>query len=759
MSQQQYRLRLSAGTLLVVDYDALTTWLMDEKALVQAVGGTRWRRLKHFLADERAGIGSNFGEVVPEVDLPTAVPTPEVESPSLSVAESTPLELPAEPEAFDPDAIVEPSLPLGDSTPWEWAAEQDHAAAPETPEASAVPVAPVAPPPEPDPVPQLDPAPEPEIDITVSRLLAPPEVVRVPEPVAPALSVVEEAAPADELPNLEITVSRRLPIDDADAGPQRSSRGAPRPAPEPDPIVEAHDIEPVLSEEAAALHAATQAWLLAERDQKPMIVTRAPRREVVEPRDIGAPRGVQTLADDPTTPGVTSGPEIPILRLKPLESPPSTRQPIVEEEEPIAVHGVDWGPGLVGRILRPVAEWSEALTEWMNKRQMAPHRSGGYGTSIADSLQRLRVRTVDGLGRGIAGSQAMLVAWRELISGWLWQAKSWSERRRDADRVSLSLSLHEERPVQSARPARTVPPPPEPVPAAAPLPRVAPPQAAPLEVAPRQATPPRAAPKPQVAPPLAISELPTIRFKDEVAAPPAAIEDLYAGDDVSGDDEAGLLETLLIWGKRILLTAAIAACGFIAFRTRDRWLPGAERRSNDLFVAIRKRLDPPRPEVSERAEEQRRQDQRQELLRASVSQMPYLSPDTIDRVVANLSGGLGDIAPEDVFRRAYEAIERGLATLPQEEAAELQGMRDTMLESLPASERQHIINYEPVLRARVTLPYEDRTVMTLLARASTALPPEGRARLQELSGKAVVAALSGATVPPPPTAVSAAPTP
>ena len=55
---QQYKLRLSEGTLLVVDHDALSTWIVDERAMVQPVGSYRWRSLRQFLADERDGVGT-----------------------------------------------------------------------------------------------------------------------------------------------------------------------------------------------------------------------------------------------------------------------------------------------------------------------------------------------------------------------------------------------------------------------------------------------------------------------------------------------------------------------------------------------------------------------------------------------------------------------------------------------------------------------------------------------------------------------------
>jgi hypothetical protein len=49
-----YNLRLSDGTVLVVDHEGLITWLVDEGAMVQVVGATQWRPLHAFIAAERA---------------------------------------------------------------------------------------------------------------------------------------------------------------------------------------------------------------------------------------------------------------------------------------------------------------------------------------------------------------------------------------------------------------------------------------------------------------------------------------------------------------------------------------------------------------------------------------------------------------------------------------------------------------------------------------------------------------------------------
>jgi len=46
----KYNLRLSDGTDLVVDYDELATWLVDEGAMVQVVGSNEWRPLTAALA-------------------------------------------------------------------------------------------------------------------------------------------------------------------------------------------------------------------------------------------------------------------------------------------------------------------------------------------------------------------------------------------------------------------------------------------------------------------------------------------------------------------------------------------------------------------------------------------------------------------------------------------------------------------------------------------------------------------------------------
>jgi hypothetical protein len=49
---QTYKLRLSDGTMLMVDYAGLRTWTADEEAVVQSSGWRGWRQLREVLAEE-----------------------------------------------------------------------------------------------------------------------------------------------------------------------------------------------------------------------------------------------------------------------------------------------------------------------------------------------------------------------------------------------------------------------------------------------------------------------------------------------------------------------------------------------------------------------------------------------------------------------------------------------------------------------------------------------------------------------------------
>src|SRR5262245_28022094 len=68
--QQQFRLRLGDGTMLLVDRDARNTWRVDDRAMVQPVGTTRWTSPKRYIADEKAAAFS-----APAPAAPAPAPT------------------------------------------------------------------------------------------------------------------------------------------------------------------------------------------------------------------------------------------------------------------------------------------------------------------------------------------------------------------------------------------------------------------------------------------------------------------------------------------------------------------------------------------------------------------------------------------------------------------------------------------------------------------------------------------------------------
>jgi hypothetical protein len=114
---KRYKLRLSDGTVLVVDFDGLGTWVEDREAMVQAVGSRQWRPLKQFLAHERIAARRALRRsptAAPSGVLPLVYPTPRVAEPAPPPAPSDELveppaaETPA--EATETEQVEGPSL-------------------------------------------------------------------------------------------------------------------------------------------------------------------------------------------------------------------------------------------------------------------------------------------------------------------------------------------------------------------------------------------------------------------------------------------------------------------------------------------------------------------------------------------------------------------------------------------------------------------------------------------------------------------------
>jgi hypothetical protein len=109
----------------------------------------------------------------------------------------------------------------------------------------------------------------------------------------------------------------------------------------------------------------------------------------------------------------------------------------------------------------------------------------------------------------------------------------------------------------------------------------------------------------------------------------------------------------------------------------------------------------------------------------------------------------GTLEPPEVFRRAWEAADRGREALTPGEAEELRVLRGQLLDTLRPTERARILEYDSARDHRATFAFEDRHVLDLFSRATRALPEPSRQRLQTLLGKAVAAGLAPATAAAP----------
>ena len=119
---ERYKLRLGDGTVLMVDHDGLSTWLMDDKAMVQGARNSLWQPLKDFLAEERllASYAARKKAAARD-DLPAPLPTPReraLMSQPEPPAKTPPPRQPAEaPVAVSPASPPVPAPPSFDAPP------------------------------------------------------------------------------------------------------------------------------------------------------------------------------------------------------------------------------------------------------------------------------------------------------------------------------------------------------------------------------------------------------------------------------------------------------------------------------------------------------------------------------------------------------------------------------------------------------------------------------------------------------------------
>ncbi|HXB55927.1 MAG TPA: hypothetical protein VN461_14165 [Vicinamibacteria bacterium] len=742
---QRYKLRLSDGTLLVVDHDALSSWVVDGKAMVQPVGSDRWLSLKKFLLEERranspwwsskpSGEIASVHRTLLEDDgiLPPARPSREL-----------PL-IPPPPRRVPTDEIVAPVLESSSGSPT----------------LDAEPPAPVEP---------LPSEPEASQEVEVSLESAQAEPLRsIPEP--PSIWVSEEPAALDSLsppsvPVEEDPITLSEPFVDAETPGFSAAPGLASALPEslPAEVLNLH----ALAEEAAAPPPGSvgrPGW----RETNAPVISLEPLGEEEPPRTtVGRRRRgpwetplrrvaqVQVLADDTDTPPDGSAlsestPEVDasVIGLKPLDDnkPFPAAAPLVTAEvervEPrprsetfFLGLAPPWGPRVnrwLDRFSRLLAHFGRTLDDFASRKDLSSRwaRLLAGGRSLAtrpvltrgasarppsDSelpiiplkllddevparerlVARLRAGLAHAAGKAVSMVTELLATLRQAAPGWSDRVRGWAPRLNRPRPVPQPPSSDESAmPDPFGRALRT-----------------------PLK------------------PPATLNELPALRLaKIEEEEVEPVYDDVFEGP--------GFFDVAWLWTKRATLLAGLVAGGIVAANTWEIWLPRAAQLSRMMFLEIDERV---RPTVPSRAEEPSAAIRA--ALQAANEQLPHLAPETIELVMSKSLAGLLD--PPEVFARAHDALDRGRAALTAEEAQELKALRTGMLAPLHPDERDRLYEYDLLRRHRVTLPFEDREALGLVARGMRALPPEARERFQWLAGKAITAGLSVPDTSPP----------
>jgi hypothetical protein len=781
---QSYKLRLSDGTVLVVDAAGLSTWLVDAKAMVQVGSSQEWHPLKEFLARERAATRRAARQR-------TASPSRDPLERELPLVPPPPRKEPTTPprDPLERELPLVPPPPRREATPTP--PRNDDALAEPTPLFAGEPV---------------------ELSIGT-----PPDVQVLAE--EPQRTSKLEAATAVTRPPLEgktggeeVFLSLPPKRADEDEDPLRTVL-PPSAAPE-------HPLPPAPSPPAAP--------------EDPLPPVEAPAAAPVASRPISEPVSVQVLAEEPTSPAseaTTTRPaldDFPAIRLKPSDSAPPVRRappprerprPVVPTEapspiaapwrdpEPVAPPAVrpreaptPLEPAPVIR-LKPLDDepprsrpspspWRDVAPEEEEPVPPARRRRSGEprGAEIAltsflrSPLGQKVWRATDRLGALLSRGLAPV---NRLERG----LPLFSPDDDGSSRAPLSVPGGP--PPPTASPGAWTAPPDESAPAIplkprddggtalaldrvrarasawvgsvatrvrglagplggvfarlqglvrrerSPAPTRSP--ASGVEGVTREPTPPsyRAYdsapasaglhPSPPLEAPPHLEQLPVLRFKE--AREPEEVEDVYDGDETAYG--VSVLPAAWLWTKRLVLTAALVGGAIFAALTWRTWFPRAARLGQTTFT-----------EIDRHARSREVASQQRSAVEEASGALPQLAPETIRLVMAGSPTGVLE-APE-VFHAASDAADRGSSTLTPAEAEELRTLRRDLLDALSPEERESVLSYEHARASRAVFPFEDRAVVPLLAHGVRALPPESQERLQALLGKAVAAGLDQA---------------
>jgi hypothetical protein len=228
---------------------------------------------------------------------------------------------------------------------------------------------------------------------------------------------------------------------------------------------------------------------------------------------------------------------------------------------------------------------------------------------------------------------------------------------------------------------------------------------------------------------------------------PAALR-LAPIDDDGPDPDAEMYEgevgesafaVVWLWVKRLVFTLVLLVGLGTAAAWWPVWLPWVTEHGVALFTAIDHKVHPER--ATPFNPEAERQQAEQAALDAAAEQLPQFDAQTVQRVMGTSMVGT-PLDPAEVFSRAHEAVQRGLASLGPQEAQEARELKAALQDALPAADRERLKEYDRMRAHRTTLPFEDRQAMVFTAKGFRAMPDAQRQRLQTVWTRALGVGLS-----------------
>jgi hypothetical protein len=675
---ERYKLRLGDGTVLMVDHDGLSTWLMDSKAMVQGGRVKHWHPLKEFLAEERV----------------LAKYAARKQARSLSGELSPPLTAPAPRAISPPPAPPVPEPPPVETAPSALASEPFQA-----PAAPEIAIAPAS-----SPLP---------LDEPTTPPLPVDEPASSPLPVEePAVMAVEPSPPI--LPEVEASVPVPPPAEEiALPPPPHAEIEPPLWAAEPTPSQPAP--APEIFETALPAEIGDPARLLVLADEP--------------------------ASPDEAIPAPLANDELPVIALKPLDESPSPapasygalygedeeesdfRARLFQEASPVRKerrrNEASWLSEMASRVsLDEPVRWLVSACEavlglWSDLLALVVRPFAAKPRAEREAPEPAVFASV------VAPPEPLPVLDEPPLSSEAYVTAPAQEMydpapSREADEIALPSLAYE-----------TVLPPPADETA---LPQQAndSPAQEPFEAQPEPETYIPAAPREPVKPPPALGQLPVLSLAE--FEQPSVVEDVYEGE---GEHEPSALWP---WLKRGLAAVALLAAGILAGATWETWVPGALGLGPRLFTAIDRQAG-----AKERAEQQRQALEQatlqlphldQETIRRlmAISPSGLLEPAEVFRLAVDASArGVSTLSPEEaqeleaLWRRLQEGLSPGQRARMRE-YERLRTQRPTyafedraIVELLPAATRK----LAPELRERLQVLY-GRTVGAGLAAAAPA---------------------------------------